>query len=154
MINPKKDGITHINIYSQAKTELGQMLSNFCREFIDTPDGKFLSVEGYWYWLSIEDCEEKEVLKTSFGHNAKTLGKKILQSKEKRFDNDFEKKITDAIWCKFSKNKNLLLPKYYNIPFEHYYNYNGTIVDVKDKYKWMMDAIDNMRNKIIEERKQ
>jgi len=31
MINPEEDGITHINIYSKGKTDLGRMLSNFAK---------------------------------------------------------------------------------------------------------------------------
>ena len=51
MINPKQDGISHVNIYSQGKTELGRMLSNFYHYQVITKDGNFTSVEGYWYWL-------------------------------------------------------------------------------------------------------
>lgn len=71
MVDPNEDGVTHINIYSQGKTELGRMLSNFYKCRIDTKDGVFNSVEGYWYWLGIEDCKEKDALKTLSGYQAK-----------------------------------------------------------------------------------
>lgn len=42
MINPEEDGITHINIYSKGKTDLGRMLSNFAKFPIETVDGRKL----------------------------------------------------------------------------------------------------------------
>lgn len=149
-MNPSEDGISHINIYSQSKTELGQMLSNFYKYPIKTEDGDFMSVEGYWYWLSIEDCTEKEVLRKVYGFNAKKVGKEILQTKNKRFDTDFEKKIIKAIWYKFKRNAHLIKDQFKDLPFEHYYNFSGCVRDVKDKYLWMIEAITKMRNYLIE----
>lgn len=150
IIDPNDDGVKHINIYSKGKTALGRMLSNFYRANIDTPDGKFLSVEGYWYWLSIEDCPEKEALRNTYGIYAKMLGKKILETKNKRFEPDFENKIMKAIWSKVKQKENLALfiPKYRDLPFEHYYNYGGKIVNVKEKYRWLIDRITDMRDYI------
>lgn len=56
-INPILDGVNHINIYSNGKTEAGRKASNFYDDGIpfDTPDGKFLSLEGYYHWLRIRD---------------------------------------------------------------------------------------------------
>lgn len=150
MINPKNDGIDHINIYSQALTPLGKMLSNFYKYPVKTKDGDFLSVEGYWYWLSIEDCEEKEVLRKCYGYWAKKTGVEILKTKQSRFDDNFEHKILNAIWYKFKRNKELIISDYQTLPFEHYYNFGGKVVDVKDKYKWMISGIESMRNKILE----
>lgn len=150
VINPNDDGAKHINIYSQGKTALGKMLSNFYRANIDTPDGKFMSVEGYWYWLSIEDCPEKEALRNAYGIDAKKLGIEILKTKEKRFEPDFENKIMKAIWSKVKQKENLALfvPRYKDVPFEHYYNYGGKVVDVKEKYRWLIDRISDMRDYI------
>lgn len=149
MINPNEDGITHINIYSQGKTELGKMLSNFYRFPIKTQDGDFLSVEGYWYWLSIEDCEVKERLRTYYGYRAKELGKEILSYKYNRFEDKFESKISNAIWYKFRRNSHMLLDKYKELPFEHYYNFGGKINDVKHKYLWMINNIEKMREMLV-----
>lgn len=35
------------------------------------------------------------------------------------------------------------------LPFEHYYNFGGKVVDVKNKYIRMIDAIDRMRDYIL-----
>ena len=45
MIDPKLDGIEHINIYSKGKTELGRLLTNFAQTpFIHPEYGRFESV--------------------------------------------------------------------------------------------------------------
>lgn len=152
IIDPKLDGITHINIYSRGQTDLGRMLSNFYKFPVHTDDGNFMSVEGYWYWLSIEDCKEKERLRDLYGFAAKKYGKEIMTYKQSRFDDDFERKILTAIWRKFKQNTHLLLPEYSTLPFEHYYNFNGCIRDVKLRYSWMIDGIDKMRTHLLLEK--
>jgi hypothetical protein len=152
MIDPNLDGISHINIYSQGKTQLGKMLSNFYHYKIMTEDGEFNSVEGYWYWLGIEDCEEKEILRDLCGYNAKKIGNKLRKKYNDRLDISFEKKILKAIWYKIRRNINLFNSENSKLPFEHYYNFGGKIVDVKEKYLWMIEGIDKMRNYILEKR--
>jgi predicted NAD-dependent protein-ADP-ribosyltransferase YbiA (DUF1768 family) len=148
-VNPYDDGISHINIYSQGKTNLGKMLSNFYKYPIKTRDGSFMSVEAYWYWMSIEDCKEKEILRELYGFNAKKMGKDILNTKQSRFDVDFEHKILKAIWYKFKRNSHLLTPENSQLPFEHYYNFGGKVVGVKNKYVWMIQGIEKMRESLI-----
>ena len=149
-INPNLDGISHINIYSQGKTELGRMLTNFAKFPIHTSDGDFMSVEGYWYWLSIEDCPEKEKLRGLCGFTAKKYGKSVLEYKASHWDDDFERKILKAIWWKFKRNTHLLIPQYYDLPFKHYYNFGGCIRDVAGNYPWMMEGIEKMRKYLVE----
>ena len=146
MLCPSQDGVNHINIYSRGKTALGRMLSNFYRFPISTSDGEFESVEGYWYWLNICECEEKEILRTLFGFKAKDKGLRILQHKNCRWDKDFEKKIITAIWYKFERNLHLLVEDYVKLPFEHYFVFGDKIRDAKNRYPWMITAIDKMRN--------
>ena len=149
MIDPNLDGISHVNIYSQGKTKLGKMLSNFYHYKIQTEDGVFNSVEGYWYWLNIENCKEKEILRELYGYNAKKIGNELKKRFNSRFDDEFERKILTAIWYKIIRNTHLLIPEIYLLPFEHYYNFDGKIVNVKNKYLWMIDGIDKMRNYIL-----
>jgi predicted NAD-dependent protein-ADP-ribosyltransferase YbiA (DUF1768 family) len=144
MINPEHDGIYHINIYSRGKTEFGRMLSNFYKFPIITTDGNFESVEGYWYWLNIEDCPEKEELRTLYGFYAKRRGLEILQYKNCRWDSDFEVKIKKAIWYKFERNTHLLKKEYFSMPLEHYFISGGCVKNAKQRYPWMINAITNM----------
>jgi len=155
MLNPNEDGITHINIYSKGKTSLGQMLSNFYNNISDikTKDGGFKSVEGYWYWLSVDSNQnDKNILRLAHGFNAKKVGKQLVDRFGRRFDDDFEDKIIRAIWNKAQQNILLFDVKYKDLPFEHYYNYGGKIHDVKDKYLWMIDGIDRMAKYIYKEK--
>jgi hypothetical protein len=149
MINPNDDGISHINIYSQGKTELGKMLSNFYKYKIITKDGEFNSVEGYWYWLGIEDCQEKDILRKLYGYNAKKNGNELKKKYAPRIDEEFEKKILNAIWYKVKRNSYMFTSDIASLPLEHYYNFGGKVVDVKDKYSWMINGIDKMRNYIL-----
>ena len=154
VINPIEDGVTHINIYSKGQTELGRMLTNFSKFPIVTEDGTFMSVEGYWYYLSISENEpRREELRKAYGFWAKKLGKEILEEtnggKNSRFDKRFEEKILKAIWYKFKRNTHLLTNKNKNLPFEHYYNYGGKVIDVKEKYLWMVEGISKMRDVLI-----
>ena len=150
MINPNLDGTSHVNIYSQGQTELGKMLSNFYRQQIQTKDGQFNSVEGYWFWLGIEDCKEKEVLRQLYGYNAKKIGTQLKKIFPSRDDAEFERKILTAIWYKFKRNTYFLKPELIKLPFEHYYNFGGKVVDVKDKYRWMIGGIEKMREYIVD----
>lgn len=55
---PAQDGLNHYNIYSQAKTCIGRMASNFesARDAgFDTPHGKFKTLEGYYHVLRLLD---------------------------------------------------------------------------------------------------
>ncbi len=70
-----------------------------------------------------------------------------------RFDDEFERKILNAIWYKVRRNTHLFVPEISKLPLEHYYNFSGKIVNVKNKYLWMIDGIDKMRNYIIEKQK-
>lgn len=52
------DGISHYNIYSLARTPVGQMASNFesgPKGGFDTPHGKFNTLEGYYHILRVID---------------------------------------------------------------------------------------------------
>lgn len=166
MIDYKKDGIDHINIYSKAKTPLGKFLSNFAHAEIETEDGEFVSVEGYWYWLLCGNetktvTRERESLRLVFGYDAKNLGRKILEAHgpatiadgklvtldEKKVDSepDFQRKIKAAIKFKIENN-----PKYKTelakctLPFEHYYVFYGKVKE-PSSHHWIIEYIDELR---------
>ena len=94
VIDPNLDGITHINVYSGSRTELGRMLSNFCREEIYTKDGRFMSVEAYWFWLGISpDCKERECMRDLFGYQAKAKGTYLREAYPGEHIEDFQDRI-------------------------------------------------------------
>lgn len=149
--NPLEDGVTHLNLYSKANTELGRFCSNFAKCPIETEDGHFDSIEGYWSWLSIsEENENREKFRHLFGIQAKKY-KDILykEGDPGRFDESFQEKIHKAIHLKFQTP---LAQKYLNqykemlkLPICHYYYYgqpdNAKVIDVTDDYPEFINSI-------------
>ena len=59
--NPEDDGITHINIWFQGKTELGRMLSHFYElPFTHPFFGDFKTMEGLWRYIQNKDTTPEE----------------------------------------------------------------------------------------------
>lgn len=139
-LDPKEDGITHINIYSKSKTELGRFLSNFYPVKIDTEDEEFASIEGYWYWLSSKD----DTLRTLSEYEAKKYGQSI--DAEDWLDSEtFRGKIKKAIVSKIWSNpKYVEMLKAADLPFVHYYIFKGKVVLVP-KTDWIVDFIHELR---------
>jgi hypothetical protein len=149
-LNPDEDGVTHVNIYSQGKTEIGRFLSNFAAVPFDTvEDGSFKSVEGYWYWLCTPETESRrEELRWLSGFDAKKLGRE-LRADDWRRDAAFVKKITDAIEFKLVSNAGACdaLADTGDLPLVHYYNYKGKVVEPKDG-KWVIDWMYVLRDRV------
>lgn len=134
------DGVDHINIYSKGKTSLGRWLSNFTNAPIVLKDGKFNSIEGYWYWLYSKD----DRLRNLYGYEAKALGKSLEGS---RMDETvFRNKIKQAILTKLLTYPEMLNELRSTIaPFRHYYNYGGKIVELP-QYGWIVDFFEYLKD--------
>ncbi len=145
MIDPKDDGKTHLNIYSKGLTKLGRFLSNFADCDIQTEDGYFRTIEGYWYWLSTRDGR----LRNLPGWECKTLGRK-LRGDDWLKDPAFEKKIMKAIIVKISTNEWCIdeLKKSAGLPFYHYYTYGPKVMMVKDGL-WVVSLISEFRDELV-----
>lgn len=137
-----KDGIDHINIYSKGQTELGRYLSNFAYSPIQTQDGEFNSIEGYWYWLYTHN----DKLRILYGFKVKSFGVKLGRTIS--VDEDaFQDKIKNACWIKIHSNEYYLyIFAHSNLPFTHYYVFNGFIKDAGGK--WMLNMWENYRSYI------
>ena len=143
-INPEKDGVEFINMYSKAKTSMGRMISNFYHFPIETEDGHFESVEGYWYWLSLPVNKKTEIMRRLYGYKAKQTGRELRQEygeENLRFDDRFEEKILAAIRYKVERNKNLIKDKYKDLPIIHYYTFDGKVFDVTEDFPWLVNGI-------------
>lgn len=148
ILTPECDGITHINIYSKGKTLLGRMLSNFYYFPFKSRDGEFCSIEGYWHWLGIEECEEKEILRILYGYKARDVGIKLKKKYKRINDENFELKILRSIQLKIYHNLDMFTDSIKDLPFEHYYVYGDKIIDIRNKYEWMINGIEKIRNDI------
>ncbi len=155
MIDITQDGITHLNIYSQGKTELGRKLSNFSRFRFTCEDGTFESIEAYWHWLGLPDSPERESLRKMYGFQAKKVGGELRKQNDRVEVPDFERRIMAAIRLKMETLQEMLMTDIGRLPFEHYYVFgkkdgkHGKVVDVKNKYLWMIDGMDRIRWEII-----
>lgn len=142
---PERDGVDHINVYSKGKTSIGKFLSNFERSPIETEDGHFESIEGYWYWLSCKD----DKLRKLYGWQAKQYGRSV-RAKDWSDDPEFKRKICAAIEIKVI-NK---YPKMEfswamceDLPFKHYYVYEDKIIEPSDG-KWIIEFLEELRTRL------
>lgn len=132
MINPKDDGITHINVYSKGQTELGKLLSNWGNTpFVHYEYGKFKTVEGCWYWL----ITGNEKLRDFHGYQAKQYGKELEQIRS----NPTKEELISIYQAKLYYNSFLIEElKKNKLPFKHYYVYENKVVEPKE-WKWTID---------------
>lgn len=124
--NPVEDGVTHVNVSSQGRTKLGRLLSNFAHTPFTCADGRFASVEGYWYWLGVPaghpQCER---LRTLSGFDAKKLGRQ-LRAPDWSTAPGFQDKIRAALRAKAAQHPRILeLLTECSLPLAHYYVFNG-----------------------------
>lgn len=150
MIDPNKDGIDHINVYSKGKTELGKLLSNFAHtpffvlleENGESYDVEFQSVEGYWYYLLTGD----ENLLDLHGFKAKEYGKSLLNEDTKENVAKDELKLAyEAKLAYHSKIKEMLLKN--ELPLKHYYVYGGKVVEPK-QFQWTVDLWNEIKQEL------
>lgn len=138
----QQDGIDHINIYSRGHTELGRYLSNFAYAPIQTQDGWFNSIEGYWYWLNTHNDQ----LRVLHGFKAKAFGKELIRSVSID-DYCFQERIKNACWIKIHSNQYYLnMFVHSSLPFTHYYVFNGFIKDAGGR--WMLEMWELFRSYI------
>ncbi|QOI72367.1 hypothetical protein pEaSNUABM50_00343 [Erwinia phage pEa_SNUABM_50] len=149
--NPDEDGITHINIYSQAKTELGRLLSNFAHSpFVYEPYGKFESGEGFWYWYLTG--QQHDSLRYLSGFEAKKEGKKYRNDRLDVLgltDEDLEV-MMQMLVLKVAYNPHIAsLLKESTLPFCHYYNYSGRVI-MCTEFDWLSSAYADIRTVLNE----
>lgn len=166
ILDPAKDGITHVNMYSKSATGFGQMLSNFYHSPVTMPEGRFQSVEAYWYYLSIPagytthaSCPmgviTREDLKPLYGLRAKQTGRAIRADMKKHNvalvnDPHFQSRIEAAIRAKLfdPKNTPMFRPEYRGLPITHYYAYGDTVRDMTPRFPWLTECL----NRLVTER--
>lgn len=136
MYDHREDGLTHINVYSKANSLLGRSLSNFALSPFEVPEhGKFMSVEGYWYWLGTKD----DKLRHLYGAKAKQYGEGLKDIIRHTYeDREFQALIRMAIAAKLDHNAALTEAlRKSKLPFDHYYVYGNKKVDAG--YDWIIE---------------
>jgi len=142
---PANDGLDHINVYSKGQTFLGRLLSNFAHTPFTCEDGKFASIEGYWYWLSIVDKKEREVLRTLHGYEAKEVGRKLRTDQFGDNVDAFKRKICKAIKIKIEAHNLDKLLAETDLPLTHYYLYGKKRVEGGGE--WIIVFLERLRTK-------
>ena len=148
ILNPEKDGVDHINVYSKARTALGLFLSNFTEIDLETDEGDFKSVEAYWYYLSAPDHPQKEKLKELSGFPAKQLGRAI-RGKDYNADKDpvFQDKIKKVLRYKIENSQYKTEFAQSSLPFQHYYVYDDK-VSAPPEGKWQIEYFEELRKEL------
>ena len=144
------DGITHINVYSRGKTELGKLLSNFSHTpFKLDKFGEFASVEAFWYWY-FSDTNNNDIRKLH-GTQAKFLGQRLMEGKKPEILEIDEQVIIAAIYTKLDQNPYIIDMLVQNdLPLAHYYvNSETGAITYKDEYIWITEAIERYRQEEI-----
>lgn len=141
---PEDDGVTHINIYSKGKTQIGRWLSNFTYFPINIAEhGRFNSIEGYWYWLRTKD----DRLRKLSGYEAKKYGKSLIINEA--VDGNFILNIKNAIDIKLKTNRNKMIGFCLtDLPFTHYYVFGG--VKRNAGFEWIVEHFED-RRKLLKE---
>lgn len=164
--NPADDGITHINVYSNGKTELGRKLSHFNHAPWDTADDRFDCFEGWWFWqlagasgnqMSLFGTPDREKLRTMTGREAKKYGTEIVGPKRDWPDSVnlpwFQAKYKDAAKAKLQQHPDLAQQlETSSLPLVHYYvvaERNGEpIVNSDQRGHWIMEVWEDFRHKL------
>lgn len=138
----KLDGVTHINIYTLGKTELGKGLAHFTFSPFKHPYyGPFNSMEGFWYFIKAK--EPDDTLRNLAGYKAKEYGKKLPG----RFRENFKEIVVDANFHKIDQNprlKQLIVESV--LPFDHYYLYGPGNLLIRPKgFEWLVEGFEHIR---------
>ena len=159
------DGITHINIHSRGKTDLGVSLSHFAHTPFTHPYfGYFYSMEGLWYYLrAAQTFAKKDMQKLSAEE------KEVWQRMEKsRFLSGYRAKLhgKDLPYCWYSEFKEDIIAANYQkiiqtpglaekmaestLPFDHYYVGKNKVHITPNNFDWLCAGFDEIRRAIKE----
>jgi hypothetical protein len=145
-----EDGISHINIHSVGKTELGRLLSHFAHTpFVHPYIGPFYSMEGFWYFARA-GFNEKDAGKLRYlsGFRAKKIGREFAL---KRYD-DFKEDILAANYQKIIQHEHIReLVIASELPFDHYYTFGHNHLCVSPKEaSWLIQGFEDIRTALKE----
>lgn len=157
-VNHKMDGYSHINIYSNAKTHLGRMLSNFAETPLTIGKNTFASVESWWYWIKAKninelslipvfDAKQIEKIKKLPGNAAKIFFRKHFNDKHSEY-NPTPKQVKEIFKLKLEQHPHIKKALYEStLPFAHYYFMFDKKINA-DKYLWVADLWRELREEI------
>lgn len=139
-LTPLEDGVSHINVYSKGKTQLGRWLTNPSPLGFHHPvHGRFRSVEGFHYFLKNGTKDKSYAELNGFEARRKGIAEKYLNQKNP----DFDRLMRSAWLCKITQHQCLYeLVLANELPLAHYYYYGN-----EDNCKIIIDKsnfVDNL----------
>lgn len=156
-IDPDKDGIDFINMYSQCATRLGRRLSHFARTpFIHPFFGPFESLEGFWFYIKTN--KQYDELRYKYGIHAKREGKMLAKTSTVHNPN-FQEDILAGNYQKIIQDKGLLQSfKASELPLTHFYLFRRDtdnpevslkpIVIFPRNSDWLIDGLEDIRESL------
>lgn len=157
MYKAEADGITHINVGTKVKTELGKALSNFSsyptKIEYEGEELIFQSLEGFWFfYISYKHDKEKRYDYLNLkGFEANSLGRTFVKDNNVDIDlitsrKAFKENFCNAIKAKLKQNKMLLsMLTYSELPLTSYYtNHNKELKE--NEYKWQIELLEEARD--------
>lgn len=148
------DGKTHINIYSNGKTQLGRLLSHFTLSPFTHPFfGHFRCMEGFWFYMRSQEHlvaadQRDDTLRYLLGRAAQQYGRARRMI---RYD-DFKEDIMAGNYQKILQTpalRKLFLES--DLPFRHHYVFksdleNAPVKIVKPQdHEWLCKGFEDIR---------
>ena len=143
----KDDGITHINVYSKGKTELGRLLSNFAHTPFKYNNEIFQSVESYWYYSKTGNLDFKDLI----GYKAKECYRNKYP-KNYKGSNPSKEQLKEIYKLKLQHHPNikkLLLQN--NLPLAHYYIMDGKQIDANE-FLWTVKLWEEIKDELLKDK--
>lgn len=158
-VDPEKDGVDFINIYSQGRTRLGRNLSHFARsQFVHPYFGPFQSMEGFWFYM--KTGKKFDELRYLYGIRAKQLGRTLRTVHYPEFHEDilagnYQKLLQDDGLRQAFTESTLPLTHYYLFKpkvAEHSNSQIKPVVIFPKNSDWLIDGLEDIRNALKERR--
>lgn len=151
----QNDGVKFINIYSKAKTSLGQALTNMCQFTFEFNELTFDSVEQIWHYYKFLNFMPQVSQTILSMHNAYDIKKYAKQFNDEQVANYVQTKqfrdiIEQAIRIRIEADPQLKINLRNSfLPFKHFYVYgNNVIKDESVKYQWLINIFEVIRTEL------
>ncbi len=174
ILDPRNDGVDHINVYSKGVTELGKMLTNFSKHRFMVHGYEFDSLEAWWYWellreagvidrwnngeLAPDASSDLLMLRWTYGTNAKRIGTKLVAGyigQRGAPSAEFRKRYAEAAAVRLQTDLRLIrLLRESKLPLVHYYWYGRAdkLKVVQDlKHQWVLEIWTEFRKQLQDE---
>lgn len=143
------DGITHICIDIDGKTELGRMLSHYHEcDFTHPRFGTFRTLEGFWRYINCDDegSKQRDGFRTISGRGVN----KISRTMAKRNVKNFKQIIYEANYYRIISNDKLYdLFINSTLPFDYYFLFGESKIIQRAKgYLWIINMYEDLRQMI------